>query len=122
MTAAQRPKDIVIHPKGVYPISWDDLDSGNFTHDSSRYVQLNDGGGHAIHSGKVTFTIAANTANARMAIPDEKSTPTVKTVDVNANGRAFWPDIIIGNTTGAFTLTASNSDVIAAQTVKITVS
>jgi hypothetical protein len=122
VTAAQRPKDIVIHPNGVYPISWDDLDSGKFTHDSSRYAQLNDAGGHAIHSGKVTFTIAANTANARMATPDEVSTPTVKTVDVNANGRAFWPDIIIGNTTGAFTLTASNPDVIAAQTVKITVS
>jgi hypothetical protein len=122
VTAAQRPKDIVIHPNGVYPISWDDLDSGKFTHDSSRYAQLNDAGGHAIHSGKVTFTIAANTANARMATPDEVSTPTIKTVDVNANGRAFWPDIIIGNTTGAFTLTASNPDVIAAQTVKITVS
>lgn len=122
VTAAERPKYIVIHPNGTYSINWDDLDSGKFTHDSSRYAQLNDAGGHAVHSGKVTFTIAANTANAKMATPDEVSTPTVKTVKVNANGRTFWPDIIIGNTTGSFTLTASNPDVTAAQTVTITVS
>jgi hypothetical protein len=124
----ETPHEIVMHPqpdKGKsVEITWNDLDSGRYSKDASRYAQLNLVGGRAAHSGRIRFTLSPNnSAGAKMDTPDDIAIPTVATVDVNTgSGRALWPTIVITKTSGTFTLTAHNEDIVKDVTVGFVVS
>lgn len=124
----QPATEIIMHAPGVdadgrLPITWADY-NGLYTHDASRYAQLNDAGHQPVHSGRVKFTIedSGNTARAKMTVPDDAGLPGVKTVGVNSNGHAIWPDITIASTSGEFTLTASSDGIAVSPKITFRVS